>query len=289
MSASLTPMAKANPDGPTAQIRQRLRVGTRRDRLRRVRFGGLLIAFAALARATSALAADEQPICADRPGKATPTCTVPLGVVQIETGLVDWTRDSHTDELDFGASAVKVGLTDRLHIELDLPAYTTVRHGPSGFGDSALALKYRFTRGDAPVQLAVRPFLKIPTAGHSLGNGKVEGGVAFLADSSFANSPAGWDLAPEVDLVADADGSGYHFAMIGAASVSVPLSNHFTISGELWGAWDFDPSGTVRQYSADAAAALLLSPDLQLDAGINFGLNHAAPDLEIYSGIAVRF
>lgn len=282
-------MAKANPDGPTEQIRQRLRVDNRRDTLRRVRFGGFLIAFAALARATSALAADVQPICADRPGKATPTCTVPVGMIQLETGLVDWTRDSHIDELDFGGSAVKVGVTDRLHLELDLPAYTTLRHGPSGFGDSALALKYKFTRDDSPIRLAVRPFVKIPTAGHSLGNGKVEGGAALLVDSSFSGSAAGWDLAPELDLVADADGSGYHVAMIGAASVGVPLSDRVTISGELWGAWDFDPSGTVRQYSADAAAALLLSPNLQLDTGVNVGLNRAAPDVEIYSGIAFRF
>jgi hypothetical protein len=35
--------------------------------------------------AGSAAAADEQPICADRPGKATGTCTVPAGHWQVET------------------------------------------------------------------------------------------------------------------------------------------------------------------------------------------------------------
>ena len=242
-----------------------------------------------LACASPGWAADADPICADRPGKATPTCIVPAGMVQVETSLVDWAHDLHADELDFGGIAVKVGVTDRLHLELDLPAYATVHHGPSGFGDSALALKYRFTRDDSPIRLAVRPFVKIPTAGHSLGNGKVEGGAALLVDSSFSGSAAGWDLAPEMDVVADADGSGYHFAIADAASIGVPLSDRFTISGELWGEWDFDPSGTVRQYSADAAAALLLSPNAQIDVGANLGLNRATPDVEIYSGIAVRF
>ena len=242
-----------------------------------------------LGSAAAAHAADEDPICADRPGKATPTCTVPEGMVQVETGLVDWVHDRGSDELDIGGTAVKFGVTDRLHLELDLPVYVDVRHGPSGFGDSSVALKYRLTNGSAPVQVAVRPFVKIPTAKHSLGNGKVEGGIALLADSTFGKSSVGWDIAPEVDVVADSDGSGYHIATTAAASVGVPLSSRLTLSGEVWGAWDFDPAGTVRQYSLDGAIAYLVSKDAQLDAGVNFGLNRDTPDVELYTGIAFRF
>ena len=253
----------------------------------------LLLACLLLGSAAAARAADEGPICADRPGKATPTCTVPAGMVQVETGLADWSHDRSggisTDELDIGGAAVKFGVTDRLHLEVDLPAYADVRDGPSGFGDSAVSLKYRFTNESAPVQLAVRPFVKIPTAGHSLGNGKVEGGVALLADSTFGGSSLSWDIAPEVDVAADADGSGYHLATIAAASVGVPLSKRLTVSGELWAAWDFDPAGTVRRYSIDGAVAYLLSNNVQVDAGANLGLNRDTPDVEVYSGISFRF
>jgi hypothetical protein len=210
-------------------------------------------------------------------------------MVQVESGLADWIHDKGNDELDLAGTAVKLGVTDRLHLELDLPAYVDIRHGPSGFGDSAVAVKYRLTNDASPVQLALRPFVKIPTANHSLGNGKVEGGIALLADSSFGKSAVGWDVAPEVDLVADADGSGYHIATTAAASVGLPLSDRLTVSGELWGAWDFDPAGTVRQYSADGAVAFLLGKDVQIDAGANFGLNRNTPDVEIYSGVAFRF
>jgi hypothetical protein len=253
----------------------------------------LLLACLLLGSAASAHAADEQQICADRPGKATPTCTVPAGMVQVESGLADWSRDSsggaRTDELDIGGTAVKFGVTDRLHLELDLPPYIDISRGPSGLGDSAVALKYRLTDGSAPVQFAIRPFVKIPTANHSLGNGKVEGGIALLADSTFGKSSVGWDVAPEVDLVADSDGSGYHVATTAAASVGVPLSARLNVSGELWGAWDFDPAGTVRQYSLDAAIAYLLGNNAQLDAGANFGLNRNTPDVELYTGLAIRF
>lgn len=253
----------------------------------------LLLASLLLGSSAAAHATDADPICADRPGKATPTCTVPAGMIQVETGLLDWSHDTsggvRTDEFDIGGTAVKFGVTDRLHLELDLPVYVDVRHGPSGLGDSAIAVKYRLTSGSAPVQVAVRPFVKIPTAKHSLGNGKVEGGIALLADSTFGKSSVGWDIAPEMDLVADSDGSGYHVATTAAASVGVPLSSRLTISGEVWGAWDFDPAGTARQYSIDGAVAYLVSRDVQLDAGANFGLNRNTPGVELYTGIAFRF
>lgn len=248
----------------------------------------------------AALAADDEPICADRPGKATPTCTVPAGMVQVETGLADWSHDRsggvRTDALTVGASAVKYGVTDRFHVEVDLTPYTEVttrsgglRDKTSGIGDAAIALKYRLTNDGAPVQLALRPFVKIPTAKHALGNGKVEGGVALLADSTFPYSSVGWDIAPEIDIVVDSDGSGYHPAMVQAASIGMPVSDRLSLSGDLWGSWDFDPAGTIRQYSIDGAAAYLVSKDVQLDAGINLGLNRNTPDVELYSGVAFRF
>lgn len=250
--------------------------------------------------ATAAAAADQEPICADRPGKATPTCTVPVGKLQLETGLVDWLHDRSghvsSDAFSIGQSALKFGLTDRLHLELDLTpfAQATVRGGGlrqrvSGFGDSAVALKYRMSRADSPVQIAVRPFVKIPTANHDLGNRKVEGGIAFLADSTFGSSSVSWDIAPEVDVLADVDASGHHPAIAGAASIGVPLSNHLSFSGEVWGSWNFDPAHTVKQYSLDGALAYLLSDRVQLDSGVNFGLNRLTPDVELYSGIAFRF
>jgi hypothetical protein len=37
------------------------------------------------------------------------------------------------------------------------------------------------------------------------------------------------------------------------------------------------------------SAAYLLSNDVQIDAGVNLGLNRATSDVEIYSGVAFRF
>jgi hypothetical protein len=269
-----------------------------------VRFRGALAATAAFLIASAASAAPaaavEEPICADRPGKADGTCTVPAGMVQIETGLADWIRDRsggvRTDELTVGETAVKLGVTDRLHIQLTILPYTSVRvregglsERASGFGDLGLAAKYRLTNDSAPVQVAVIPFVKIPTARRSIGNGRVEGGIVFPIDYEIPGSTLGLTFSPELDLLADSDGSGRHLAMAQAVSLGVPLSSRLSVAVDLWGEWDWDPAGTSRQYTIGPSAAYLLSNDVQVDAGFDLGLNRHAPDAQVYAGIAFRF
>lgn len=247
-----------------------------------------------------ATAADDDPICADRPGLSTPACTVPPGKIQVETTIVDWAHDRsggvESDSLTLGASAVKLGITDRLHLEVDVAPYASVRERAggsservSGFGDLAIAAKYRFSSDSAPVEVAVLPFVKIPTAKRSLGNGKVEGGVILPVGYAIPGTSLSLALSPELDLLADTDGSGRHLAMAQVIGLGVTLSDLLSASLELAGAWDWDPAGTVRQYALGASAAYLLSNDVQLDAGVILGLNRETPDIEIYSGIAFRF
>jgi hypothetical protein len=260
-------------------------------------FGG--VAIAAMLGLASA-SADEEPICADRPGLATPTCTVPAGMVQVETTLVDWTRDRYggfrAEQVTIGETAFKLGLTDRLHVEVGVAPYTriSVSDGAlservSGFGDLGVAAKYRLTSEAAPVQIAVRPFVKIPTAKRSLGNGEVEGGVVVPIAFAIPGSQLSVTLGPELGVNSDGDGSGHHLATAQVISLGVPLSDRLSASAELWGYWDFDPAGTVRQRAVAASAGYLLSSNLQLDAGVNLGLNRDTPDIQAYSGIAFRF
>jgi hypothetical protein len=261
---------------------------------------GHIATFAAILLASaSPAAADEQPICADRPGKANPTCTVPAGMVQVETGLVDWVHNSSggvsTDSLALGATAIKYGLSSRWNIELDVAPYNSLRVSDggmhqfdSGFGDLVLKSKYRLTSEDG-IQVAMNPAIKIPTARSPIGNGKWEAGIAFPIDYSIPHSPLGVTLGPEFDWVADADGGGHHIAMDQVIGVGLQASSHINLSAELWRQWDWDPSGTNRQATADAAIAYVANSNLQLDAGANFGLNRNTPDVEIYTGVSMRF
>ena len=241
-----------------------------------------------------------QPICADRPGKATATCTVGAGHWQIETGLADWSLQKGGGERDtslaLGETTIKFGLSDSSDIAIDVTPYQSassraggIRASDSGVGDVNLLFKQRLTPADAPVQVAVLPTVKVPVAKRSLGNGKWEGALLVPVGIAIPNTPLSVGLTPEVDWTADADGRGHHAGMAQVASLGWQASDKLNLSAELWGGWDWDPAGTTRQASADGAVAYLLNNDVQLDAGANFGLNRVTPDVEVYGGVSVRF
>jgi hypothetical protein len=259
-----------------------------------------IVAAMLLANAASSAVADEQPICTDRPSKSTGECTVPPGRVQVETGLIDWSHDRSsgvTSNLTtFGSSLIKYGIGDRTDIELGITPVETLRVRGDGsheyhssFGDMVLRLKYRLTRDDAPVQIALDPFVKIPTASHSLGNGKIEGGLLIPLGVPIGKTGLTLSLDPELDLLADTDGRGRHLATQQVINLGLAVSDAVTISTELWTQWDWDPARTTRQVSADAAAAYIIGNNVQLDAGANFGLNGRTADVELYTGVSLRF
>lgn len=256
-------------------------------------------AFLIIASAVAAPVAAE-PICADRPGKGSETCTVPAGHWQVETGFADWSLQKSGGEretwLAIGETEIKYGLTDSADIEIDFTPWQRarsssggVRETARGFGDVTVLYKQRLTRAGAALEVAAYPYVKVPTAKHALGNGKWEGGLLVPVGYAIPNSPFGISLTPELDWVADADGRGYHAAMAQVAGMSWQASTRLSLSAELWGQWDWDPEGAARQASADGAVAYLLSDDVQLDAGANVGLNRVTPDVELYAGAAVRF
>jgi hypothetical protein len=248
----------------------------------------------------SAAAAEDAPICAARPGSSTPPCTVPAGHFQVETGLAEWSVQNafgaRDTSLTIGETTFKYGLTDRSDIEVDVtPWQRSASSGPgfsdrvSGFGDMTIAYKQLLTGSEAPVQLAVLPVVKLLTAARSLGNGKWEAGLLVPISFALGKSPFSIGLTPEVDWAADGDGHGHHLAMAQVASLGWAASDRLTLSAEMWGQWDWDPAGTGRQASANGSIAYLVTNNVQIDGGANFGLNEQTPGAEIYSGVSVRF
>lgn len=80
-----------------------------------------------------------------------------------------------------------------------------------------------------------------------------------------------------------------HVEFQGLFNLAFPLAPRTTMAVELWTAQNWDPSGMVRQYSADAAISHLLNNNLQIDFGGNLGLNQATPDVQLYAGVSARF
>lgn len=242
---------------------------------------------------------DLRPLCPDRPGKGTSPRTVDPGHFQLEVDAFDGayqrSRSVTTDTYAFGNPTLKYGLTDDLDIEASLAPYETVRTHDglsdstvSGIGDLYLRGKWNF-RGndDGPFATVLEPFLKIPTAVRPLGNGAVEGGLVVPLGYDLGN---GWSLAatPEGDLVENAFGGGYHIAAVNVVGIGRSFDAGLTLGAEIWTSQDFDPARTTGQYSFDLDAAWQSDPNLQLDGGINLGLNRDTPDAEIYIGLSRR-
>jgi len=266
----------------------------------RMRGRFLTIAAMLLATGSAARAAEEQPICPDRPSKSTGECTVPQGSWQIETGLVDWSRADtagvRADMTSWGSSLIKYGISSNADLEVGITPVETVNvrigsshESHSSFGDLLVRAKYQATRPDAPLLVAIDPFVKLPTANRHLGNGKVEAGLLVATSATLGRSGVTLSLDPEVDINADQDGSGRHLATQQVVNLGVAASDKLSLSTEIWAKWDWDPGGTGRQLSWDVAAAYLPTKRLQLDAGANFGLNGATPGVELYTGVSVRF
>jgi hypothetical protein len=242
--------------------------------------------------------AQEAPICTDRPAKANAVCTVPAGRFQIETALLGWSRlddgGARLETLYVGASALKYGLSGRSDLQLGVSPLVRIqtdqdgdRSTLSGVGDLVVRYKHRITADGTPVQVALIPFVKLPTARRGIGNREWEGGVA--AAVSVPVGKATVTFGPEADLLADGAGHGRHVALVNLINLSASVAPRLSLAGELWTNINYDPAGTLRQASADLALAYAMSDDFQLDAGANAGLTKATADIELYAGASFRF
>ena len=260
----------------------------------RILTGAILVCLAGSSRA------DDQQICADRPGKTTSPCTVPAGHFQVETAFADYTLQKTPGERDtlltLGETTIKYGVDERTDIEVDITPFArgtsrVAGHAStaSGVGDTNLIVKHEFTSSDAPLQVSAYPFVKIPTARKPAGNGKVEGGLVIPIQYSIANSPFSITASPEIDWLVNSTGHGHHEAMVQAVSFGWQATKKLNLSAEVYEQWDWEPEGTTVQSSFDLAAAYVARRDLQLDGGVNFGIDRTAPDIELYVGIAKQF
>lgn len=266
-----------------------------------MRYAALAL-IAALA-AGSARAAELRDLCPDRPAKGTSPCTVDQGHLQLEVDLADtsWDRSGGVKTVDslWAAPTLKYGLTGNLDLEAAWTPYERIsERGPgaardhqSGVGDLVFKAKLNPTGNpkDGP-SLALIPYLKAPIASRQIGDGAWEEG---LIGALAAGLPGGWslNLTPEFDRLLNGAGSGRR----AAASVSLGLTHAIgggvSATGELWEAKDWDPGGHSHQASADVALAWIptAQPSLQLDIGLNLGLNRQTPRTQAYLGVARRF
>ena len=132
------------------------------------------------------------------------------------------------------------------------------------------------------------PFVTVPVGKASIGAGDWGGGLILPVSFSLPHG-IGFALTPELDAAVNQSGNGRHLAFGSVAGLSFPLSGALSVTTELSWFRDNDPSGHSSRTLSGASIAWQPSKELQLDVGANIGLGGAAPDQELYIGIARRF
>jgi hypothetical protein len=248
-------------------------------------------------------AAPLRELCADRPGKDTPPCTVDAGRVMVEIGAAAFTHDEsagiQTSGSAFADVLARFGLTERSEFQLGFTPYAIIRRESrstgqrtttKGAGDMTAALKFNLRNPDGSgTSLAVQAFVTAPTGKEGIGSDDWEGGL-IIPISFELSDKWGLSLDPEVDIRADEDGNGHHLALAGVVSLSRDLGGGVEASAEIWSMVDKDPRGDTTQASFDLSLAWTprASPDLQIDAQVDLGLTSLTPDLAAAIGFAAH-
>ncbi|HML07297.1 MAG TPA: transporter [Xanthobacteraceae bacterium] len=238
----------------------------------------------------------------DRPPKANVPYTVDAGHFQYETDIVNFANQAigptHTDTLLMPNPTFKLGLTNNIDLEVNAATVVGVHTFGSatnvsstiwGIDDVFIRTKLNLWGNDGGQSaFALIPYIKAPTAPAGIGNGAVEEGVIAPLSISL---PKGYTLLfnSEIDALKDSADDGRHANFINLVNLSRQVIKDVTLYVEFWSDYNDDPAQKTKQYSFDIAVAWLVRPNLQLDAGIDFGLNSATPNVQVFAGISQRF
>jgi hypothetical protein len=235
----------------------------------------------------------------DRPDKTESPYTVDAGRVQVELDFISFTRDRsegvRTETIAVAPVNLKLGLTASTDIQFVVAPYvrqitsgTGVRGRTDGFGDVTVRLKRNLFGNDGGnAALAVMPFVKLPTSTGGIGNNAVELGLIVPLALTLSER-VGLGVMTEVDLNQQSDGRGYAPSFVNSATLAFSLSHRLGLYTELFTERSTE-GGAAWVVTGNAGVTYAVTPDLQIDAGVNKGLTRAADNINVFAGLSRRF
>jgi outer membrane putative beta-barrel porin/alpha-amylase len=244
----------------------------------------------------------------DRPDTTESPFTIDAGHVQVETNLFGYARSrpdlegTITDTFDVATSNIRTGLTNSAEIDFVLQPYGVMITHPldrsrafrsSGVGGLEILAKFNLWGNDtfgAPgsTALALLPFVSLPLdRTNGISPAFVEGGLIV---------PFGVQLSDKFELELNAGGlylrdSGaarHHAEFLTSASLAYQWTETFGTYYEVVAqVGRQDPQGDI--VLLDSGFTYLLTKNVQLDGGVNFGVTPAAPRINPFVGITARF
>ncbi|NWF91856.1 MAG: transporter [Syntrophaceae bacterium] len=227
---------------------------------------------------------------AARPLTTDDAWTVEKGELQFETGLDVSRQDNHDREVS-PSLTISYGLLERMDVGIG-SAYLFARpkeeENENGLGDTEVKLKYRlFDEKDCLPAFAIGGKLKIPTASESkgLGSGKADFGIDTMVTKKLRKK---WVFHLNLGYTFVGEHGADNELNYSAAAQFI-LSDRWALVGEMVGVNNLNGRKRDDPISGLLGAYCLISDDVIWDAGIEIGMNRAAPDFRFTTGLTLLF
>jgi len=227
---------------------------------------------------------------AGRPLSTDDAWTVEKGQFQLETGFDLARQDNHDREIS-PSLTLSYGLLENMDIGVG-SSYLFVRpkggENENGLGDTEIKLKYRLLGKKIWMPaFAIAGKVKIPTASESrgLGSGKADFGLNAVFTKELSKSfvlhlNLGYSFIGE-------HGADNEMNYSGAAQFI--LSDKWGLVGEIVGVNNFNGHKRDDPISGLIGTYYLITENIIWDAGIEIGMNKAAPDYRLTTGLTFLF
>jgi len=231
----------------------------------------------------------QEPLVGDRPDFTESATTVPPGRVMLETGYTN-TRFGDVTVHTIGEVLFRYGFVRNWELRIGLNSYSIVdtdgEEDVEGLEDTTIGLKIRFLENKKAVpELACILNTSLPTGSDNFRISRWQP-AAVLA--------VGWDVQSIFSVGANLGFSSLVVDDVridqvrGSVSLGLPLSDKWSVFGE-WFGLSLDHEGGTDLHYLDGGFTFLVTPDLQFDFRVGYGLNGVTPDDFIGMGAVIRW
>jgi hypothetical protein len=216
--------------------------------------------------------------------------TVEKGKFQLEVGFDAARQDNHDREFNPSVT-LTYGLFEKMDMGVGssyLFLHPKEEKNENGLGDTELKMKYRlFDEKDWLPAFAIMGNLKIPTASESkgLGSGKTDFGINTIVTKNlskrwFVHLNMGYTFIGEHRVKNEFNYS---------TATQFVLSDQWALVGEVVGVNNFNGGKGDDPISGLLGTYYLISDNVIWDAGVELGMNKAAPDFRFTTGLTLLF
>ena len=261
--------------------------------------GGLLVAIPWVAvvfvplLVVATAAAD--PLSADRPGVTNPPDVVAPGAIQFEGGL-SFERDTrgggpNVNTITVPEGLVRVGLLPPLEFRVSADGYVLEERSggndESSGSDLAIGSRARLLdqKGIRPAT-AIEFDLSLPTGSDAVTSDGVDPSGLLLVEWEFCDRFALDGNLGFASVSLGQHDSGRAFQVAPSLSLGASIGARANVFIEYYAT--FSDRGVADQNAVDGGFSWLVDDNLQLDVSVGAGLDDAAPDFSVSTGVAWR-